>query len=180
MKRPEFTALSSAALPSRLHRMAVFRKPGSDVALLAAVQIFCFLTLMRLEHRFFIIHLYQMIPYAAIVLLVGYSLNRFAYAIGALVSIVWLGLAYMAGLLSSAAERLRTPGNSDAADKLVAILALAMAGLALLITVLCRIHWVKEHFERRANHRIFFISLAMVAVYYLVLAHWFWDMILDA
>lgn len=180
MNRPEFTALTTSALPSRLHRMAVFRKPGSDVAFLAAVQIFCFLMLTRLEPSFFIIHLYQTIPYAAILLLVGYSLDRYAYAIGALVSIVWLGLAYMTGLLSSAAERLRTPGNSDTADNLVAVLALATAGLALLITVLCRIHWVKEHFEGRANHRIFFVSLAMVAVYYLVLAHWFWDMIPDA
>lgn len=180
MNRPEFAALSTAALPSRLQRMAVFRKPGSDVALLAAVQIVCFLMLMRLEPSFVIIHLYQTIPYAAILLLVGYSLDRWAYAIGALVSIIWLGLAYMAGLLSSAAERLRTLRNSDTADNLVAVLALATAGLAVLITVLCRIHWVKEHFERRANRRIFAISLAMVAVYYLVLALWFWDMIPDA
>jgi len=160
--------------------MAVLRKPGRDVALLAAVQIVCFLMLMILEPRFFIIHLYQMIPYGAILLLVGYSLDRWAYAIGGLVSMVWLGLAYMAGLLGSAVERLRTPANSATTDILIAVLALATAAVAVLMTVLCRVHWVKEDTERRANRRIILLSSAMVCSYYLVLAHWFWNMIRDA
>lgn len=158
----------------------MFREPGRDVALLATIQIVCFLILTRFEPRFFIIHLYQMVPYAAILLLVGYSLDRWAYAIGGLVSTVWLGLAYTAGLLGSAAERLRTPANSATTDNLVAVLALAIAFLAVLMTVLCRIHWVKEHSELRARRRIFLLSLAMVCAYYLALAHWFWDMIRDA
>lgn len=158
----------------------MFRKPGRDVALLAATQIVCFLVLTRLEPHYFIIHLYQMIPYAAILLLVGYSLDRWAYAVGAFVSIAWLGLAYIAGLLGSAVERLGTPWNSNTADNLVTVLALATALLAVLMIVLCRVHWFKGDSERRANLRVFLLSLAMVGAYYLVLAHWFWDMISDS
>lgn len=160
-------------------RSVVFSKPGRDVALLAVVQIVWFLMLTQLEPRFFIIHLYQMIPYAAILVLVGYSLDRWAYAIGALVSIFWLGLSYMADLLSAAVERLWAPGNSYTADNVVAVLVLATAALAVLMIVVCRVHWVKEDSERRANRRILLLSLAIVGAYYLVLGHWFWDMIRD-
>lgn len=180
MNRPELMALPSASAPSRLRRSSVFRKLGVDVALLAAVQIVCFLILVRLEPRFFIIHLYQMIPYVAILVLVGYSLHRWAYTIGALVSIVWLGLAYTAGLLGLAVERLRTSANSGIAANFPAGLALATAAVAVLMIVLFRVHWTKEHSERRANRRIFFLSLAFVAVYYIALLHWFWDMIRNA
>ena len=97
--------------------------------------------------------------------------------IGPLVSIVWLGLAYMAGLLSSAVERLRTFGGNNLNDNLVALLALATAIVAVLMTVLCRIHWVKEYSGRERGWRTFFISLGTVVVYYGILLHWFWDMI---
>ena len=90
MNRPELTALPTAGFPARLHWMALFQKPGRDVALLATTQLVCFLILTRFEPGFFIIHLYQTLPYVAILLLVGYSLDRWAYAIGGLVSIVWL------------------------------------------------------------------------------------------
>ena len=160
-------------------RRTGFTKPGRDIAALAGIQIVCFLALTGLEPRFFIIHLYQMIPYGAILVLVGYALDRWAYAIGALVSIVWLGLAYIAGILSSAVERLRIPAHYDATANLIAVLALMTAIVAVLMTVLCRIHWVKADSERRANRRIFLLSSAMVCAYYLVLARWFWDMIRD-
>ncbi|HYL62672.1 MAG TPA: hypothetical protein VE077_08620 [Candidatus Methylomirabilis sp.] len=76
---------------------------------MAVVQIFCFLTPERLEPYYFIIHLYQLIPYLAILLLVVYGQQRWAYTIGPLVSVAWFGLAYMAGLLGSAVERVLTP-----------------------------------------------------------------------
>ncbi len=180
MHRPDLTALPTAAAPARFRRVPVLRKPGRDVAVVAALQILCFLILTRLEPRFFIIHLYQMIPYATILLLVGYSLDRWAYAIGGLASLVWLTLAHMAGLLGSAVERLRTHGNSDTTANLVAVLALTTAVMAVLMTVLWRVHWVKERSKPQANRRIFFLSLAIVAVYYIVLLRWFWDMIRDA
>ena len=95
----------ATAQRKKLH--AIFRKAGSDVAALALLQIFCFLILAYLEPRFVLIHFYQLIPYVAIVLLIAQDQQRWAYMIGPLVSLGWLGLAYWAGLLYWAVEQLR-------------------------------------------------------------------------
>jgi len=147
---------------------------------LALVQIFCFLALARLEPRFFIIHLYQLIPYVAILLLVAYGRQRWAYTIAPLISIAWFGLVYMAGLLGSAVERLRSPENFRSDANFVAILAVVTATVAVLMTALCRIHWVKEYAGRGRSWRTFLASLGIVLVYYGILLRWFWDMIPDA
>jgi hypothetical protein len=171
--------LTSLAADDSLHTrgMPMFVKPGVDIAILAGVQIICFLALTRLEPRFFIIHLYQLLPYVAIVLLIAYGRERWAYMIGPLVSAAWLGLANMAGLLGSAVERLRTLGSSSADASFVAFFALATAVIAVLITVLSRVHWVKEYSGHGRPWRTFLVSLGIVVAYYGVLLHWFWDMI---
>ena len=160
--------------------LATFWKAGGDVADLAVAQILCFLTLTRLEPRFFIIHLYQLIPYVAILILIGYGRARWAYMIGPVVSIVWLGLAYSAGLLGSAVERLRTFGNKSLDANLVAFVAVVTALLAVLMTVLSGVHWVKEFSGRGLALRTLLISIGIVMVYYAVLLRWFWEMIPDA
>jgi len=160
----------------RIHATAPL-KPGRDIAVLAGLQIIFFLALTRLEPRFFVIHLFQLIPYVAIVLLVGYGRERWAYMIGPLVSLAWLGLAYMAGLLDSSVERLSTFGSSGADANFVAFFALATAVIAVFITVLSRVHWVKEYSGDGRPWRTFLVSLGIVLLYYSVLLHWFWDMI---
>jgi hypothetical protein len=159
--------------------MSAFLKPGRDVAILASIQILCFLVLTRLEPRFLIIHFYQLIPYVAILVLLGYGQARWAYMIGPLVSVAWFGLAYMAGFLRTAVDRLRAFGNVSLDATLVALLALVTAVVAVLMTVLCRIHWVKEYLGRGPGWQTFLISLGIVVVYYAVLLRWFWDMILN-
>jgi hypothetical protein len=173
-----------ASLPSdtlkHKRSLTAFRKPGSEVAALAIAQIFCFLALTRLEPHFFIIHLYQLIPSIAILILLGYGQAHWAYTVGPLVSIVWLGLAYMADLLGSAAERLRTFGSNNLDDNFVALLALLTGVVAVLMTVLCCIHWVKEYSGHERGWRPFLVSLGIVLAYYGILLHWFWDMIPDS
>jgi len=177
MNRQGLTVLAAADDSSSHRRVSGLLKPGRNVATLAGAQILCFLVLTQLEPRFFIIHLYQLIPYVAILILLGYGQARWAYMLGPLVSVVWLCLAFMAGFLRSAVERLRTFGNFGAADNLVALLALATAMMAVLITVFCRIHWVKEYSECASSWRAFLISLGIVVAYYGILLRWFWDMI---
>ena len=177
MNRRKLTSLAAGDDSPHTRGMPVFVKPGLDIAILAGVQVTCFLALTRLEPRFFTIHLYQLIPYVAIMLLIGYGRERWAYMIGPLVSFAWLGLANMAGLLGSAVERLRTFGSSGADADFVAFFALATAVIAVLITALSRVHWVKEYSGRGRPWRTFLISLGIVVAYYGVLLHWFWDMI---
>jgi len=162
---------------TREQQTSALTKSGRDVAILAGLQIACFLALTRLEPRLFIIHLYQLIPYVAVLILIGYGQARWAYMIGSLVSIAWFGLTYLAGLLGSAVERLRTFGNNSFDANLVALLALVIAVAGVLMTVFSRIHWAKELSGRLATRRTFLVSLGIVAAYYAVLLRWFWDMI---
>ena len=66
MNRQELTVLAAADDSSRHRQVSRLLKPGRNVATLAGAQILCFLVLAQLEPRFFIIHLYQLIPYVAI------------------------------------------------------------------------------------------------------------------
>jgi len=177
MIRPKPIGLAVADDSLRTRGLTAFLKPGRDIAILASFQIICFLALTRLEPRFFILHLYQLIPYVAIVLLVGYGQERWAYMAGPLVSLGWLALASMAGLLSSAVEHLRTFGSFSTDANLVTLLAIVTATVAVLMTMLCRIHWTKEYSGRGHTWRTFLISLGIVVVYYVILLRWFWDMI---
>ncbi len=179
MKRIELTGLAPGdSLGDR--GIWAFEKPGRDVAMLAGVQIIVFLALARLEPRFLIIHFYQLIPYVAIVLLIGYGREGWAYMIAPLVSLGWLVLASTAGLLTSAIERFRTLGAFRMDANLVSFLAIVTTAAAVLMTTLCRIHWVKDHARHGRTRRTFFASLAIVVVYYLVLLRWFWDVIPNA
>lgn len=180
MNRQELTSFAPNRGSSHTRRLSTFLNPGRDIAVLAGVQILCFLALTRLEPRFFIIHFYQLIPYVALLLLIGFGQERWAYMVGPLVSLVWLGLAYTADLLGSAVEHLRSPGTFSLDANLVALLAVITAVVAVLMTVLCRIHWVKEYSGRGRPWRFFLASLAIVVAYYAILLRWFWDMIPSA
>ena len=81
-------------------------RPYRDVATVAGAQIFCFLLLTHLEPNFFLIHLYQSILYIAILVMLFYMEDRWAYMIGMLASVVWLGLAYESGILGSGVRQL--------------------------------------------------------------------------
>lgn len=148
-----------------------------DISILAGVQILCFVALTQLEPRFLFIHLYQLIPYVAILIFIAYRKDRWAYMVGPLVSIAWLGLAYMAGLLDSAALRIWNPGNNNFAANLVSILAVLTGVIAVTVTLRCRLHWAREFAGQGLARRTFLLSFAAVAGYYAILLHWFWDMI---
>ena len=156
---------------------AMFRKAGSDVAALALLQIACFLILAHVEPRFVLIHFYQLIPYVALFLLIIYGQRRGAYMIGPLVSIGWLSIAYWAGLLSWAVEQLRAMEAFSTAT-LVALLAFITAVVAVIMTLRCRLCWVREYAGQAQSYRIFFLCAGLVATYYWILIRWFWNVVL--
>ena len=77
-----------------------------DIASLAGAQLLCFLFLTHLEPNFFLVHLYQSILYIAILVMLFYMEDRWAYMIAMLASFVWLGMAYVTGILGSAVRQL--------------------------------------------------------------------------
>ena len=158
---------------------AIFGKAGTDVAALALLQIFCFLILAYLEPRFVLIHFFQLIPYVALVLLIAQGQRRWAYMIGPLVSLGWLWLAYCAGILVWAVEQLRAREAFNSAAKLVALLAVFTAVIAVIMFLRCRLQWLTEYAGQESNHRVFLTSAALVATYYSILICWLSDAVLS-
>jgi hypothetical protein len=164
-------ATSSAARP-----MAASSKTGREIAILSGLQILIFLALAALEPRFLFVHLYEVVPYTVILLLFAYRQTRWIYLTGPLFSLLWLALAFSAGLLQTALERVRHVHGAPTSTDLVALLALSTAVVAVLMTVLCRLHWIKEFSGRGRALPALLASLAFVAAYYASLLHWFWAM----
>jgi hypothetical protein len=155
-------------------------KPYRDIATLATIQIACFSVLANLEPDFFLIHLYESILYIAILVMLFYMVDRWAYMIGMLASVVWLGLAYETGILGRAVQQMSELRTADWTVNLVTLGALLTALVAVLMIVFCGRHWLKEYSGLGKTRRTFFVSLGVVAVYYGTLLRFFWDMIPNA
>ena len=155
-------------------------KPYREIATLVALQLVCFFLLTHLEPRFFLIHLYQSILYIAIWVLLFYMEDRWAYMIGMLASVVWLGLAYVAGILSRGFDLLRGLGTGGLTADPVGLIALTTTLLSVLMIVFCGRHWMKEYSGLGKTRSTFLVSFGIVGVYYGILLHWFWDMIPNA
>jgi len=155
-------------------------RPYRDIATLAGAQIVCFLLLTHLEPAFFLIHLYQSILYIAILVMLFYMEDRWAYMIGMLASVVWLAMAYATGILGSSAQQLFELKSPNMTASLVSAIALITALFAVLMVVLCARHWKKEYSGLGKARSTFLVSLGVVAVYYGILIAWFWEMIPNA
>jgi hypothetical protein len=155
-------------------------QPYRDIAVLAGTQVLCFLLLAQFEPRFVVIHLYQSVLYLAILILLYYREDRWAYMIAMLASAVWLVRAYVSPLLSMAVRELVAFRSSDTPQIAVSVLALVTAFIAVSMIALCARHWWKEYAGLGKTWNTLLISFGIVAAYYGIFLHWFWAMIPDA
>ena len=155
-------------------------RPYRDIATLAGAQVVCFLALTHLEPNFFLIHLYQSILYVAILVMLFFTEDRWAYMIGMLASAVWLVMAYVTGILGSAVQQFSGMLRGAAPATPVGWLAFATALIAALMIAFCARHWMREYAGTGKTGRTFLVSLGVVVVYYGILLRWFWDMIPNA
>jgi hypothetical protein len=146
-----------------------------DIATLSALQILCFLLLTYLEPDFFMLHLYQTIIYEAILLMLFYTEDRWAYMIGILAPAAWLVLAYESGLLGAALRQLFRLTRSQAVTNQVSLVAGIIALLSLLMIGFCAYRWKRHYSGLGKGLSTFLISLAIVVVYYGILVVWFWN-----
>lgn len=151
-----------------------------DVATLAGAQLICFLLLTHLEPNFFLVHLYQSILYIAILVMLFYMEDRWAYMIGMLASFVWLGMAYATGILGSALRQIGELRGATATANGVSFIALLTALIAVLMIILTVRHWKREYAGLGKTRSTFLVSLGIVAVYYGILITFFWEMIPNA
>ena len=146
-----------------------------DIATLSALQILCFLLLTHLEPDFFMLHLYQTIIYEAILLMLFYTEDRWAYMIGILAPAAWLVLAYESGLLGAALRQLFRLTQAQAVTNQVSLVAGIVALLSLLMIGFCAYRWKRHYSGLGKGVSTFLISLGIVVVYYGILVVWFWN-----
>ena len=152
-------------------------RPYRDIATLAAAQVICFLALTHMEPSFFLLHFYQAVVYMAILVMLFYMEDRWAYMLGMLAPAVWLGLAYATGLLAAGMRQFGQLAKLHAPTNFASFMGGVTAILAVLMIAFNGQHWKREYAGLRKGFSTFLIILGIVAVYYSILVIWFWNMI---
>ena len=152
-------------------------RPYRDIATLAAAQILCFLVLTHLDPGFFLLHLYQTVIYMAILIMLFYMEDRWAYMIAILAPAVWLGLVYSTGLLTAGLRQFVRLATAQPPSNWGSLLAGVSAVLALLMIGFSARHWKREYAGLGKGLSTFLVSFGVVVVYYAILVVWFWNMI---
>jgi hypothetical protein len=148
-----------------------------DISALAGLQVLCFLLLSHLEPNFFLLHFYQTVVYLAILIMLFYMEDRWAYMIGILAPACWLVMAFATGLLGGALRQLLNVGRGRGVTNPVSFLAAVTGVLSVWMIVVCVRRWMKEYAGLGKSLSTFAISFGVVAVYYGILVVWFWHMI---
>jgi hypothetical protein len=152
-------------------------RPYRDIATVAGAQVICFLLLSHLEPQFFLLHFYQTIIYMAILVMLFFTEDRWAYMIGMLAPAAWLAMVFSTGLLGGAARQVLRVVRGEGLSNEISFVAAIAAILAVLMIVLCARHWKREYAGLGKAVSTFAVSLGVVAVYYAILVVWFWNMI---
>jgi hypothetical protein len=148
-----------------------------DIATIAALQVVCFSVLTHYEPQFFLLHLYQTIIYVAILILFFYMEDRWAYMIGMLAPVAWLGMVFATGLLGGATRQVLRLTRGEGVSNEISFIAAVSAVLSILMIVSCARHWKREYAGLGKTASTFAVSVGLVALYYGILAIWFWNMI---
>jgi len=148
-----------------------------DIAALSGLQVLCFLFLSHLEPNFFLLHFYQTVVYLAILIMLFYMEDRWAYMIGILAPAMWLVMAFATGLLGGALRQVLNVGRGRGVTNPVSFLAAVTGVLSVWMIVVCVRRWLREYAGLGKSLSTFAISFGVVAVYYGILVAWFWHMI---
>jgi len=146
------------------------------IATLAGLLAFCYFLLSHLEPEFFILHLYQSLIYQAIILMLFYFEDQYAYMLGMIAPSVWIILSLSTGLMGMAMRQVwwivRPPYAGHKVDT-VSIMAAITAVMAVLMIGFCAQRWKREFSGLGKGLRTFLVSFGVVVVYYGVLVFWF-------
>jgi len=152
-------------------------KPYREIAALCVLQVICFLLLSHLEPDFFLLHFYETLVYLAILILLFYMEDRWAYMIGIVAPFLWLFMTFSSGLLGGAVRQILRLGQGRGLNNPVSFLAAVSAVLSLLMIAACSRRWMKEYAGLGRFLSTFAVTFGIVAVYYGILVAWFWHII---
>jgi hypothetical protein len=147
------------------------------IATLAGALMVSFLWLSNLEPQFFLLHFYQSLIYLAIILMLFYFEDRYAYALGILAPALWLLLNYATGMLGGAARQVGQLMHAQLPNNQVSFMAAITAVLSVLMIGICVYRWKREFAGLGKAGVTFSISSGIVVLYYAILIYWFWGLV---
>jgi hypothetical protein len=147
------------------------------IATLSGALMVSFLWLSNLEPQFFLLHFYQSLIYLAIILMLFYFEDRYAYMLGMMAPAVWLLLNYATGLLGGAARQVGMLMHARLPNNQVSLMAAVTAVLSVLMIAICAYRWKREFAGTGKTGITIGVSFAIVVAYYGVLIAWFWNLV---
>jgi hypothetical protein len=143
------------------------------VAILAFGLMVSFLLLTLFDREFFLLHFYEASLYLAILLLLFFFHQRWAYMMGILAPAGWLVIAYGMGFLGGGLRQVRRVLVAREPTSGALLLGGVICVLAVAMVALCLYRWRREYSGLPRAWSTFFATLAVVLAYYGGLVVWF-------
>jgi len=146
--------------------------PHRGIATASVSLAVCFLLLSHFDEQFFLVHFYESLIYIAIVLMLFYFEDRWAYMVGILAPAAWLGLTLTWGgvhgmwIQFAAALHPRDPFFA------LGLLTTLATLLSLTLIGLCAYRWEREFKGLGKGWRTLVVSAAFVGAYYALVVLW--------
>lgn len=141
------------------------------IATLSLSLVACFLLLSAFDPQFFLVHFYESLVYLAIVLMLFYLEDRWAYMMGVLAPAVWLLLVGGIGALPDMWRQVERLFALRPAG-FIGILGGITVVLSALMIVVCGLRWRREFAGLGDGWKTFLVSFVAVAIYYGFLVIW--------
>jgi len=142
------------------------------VATLSLSLALCFLLLSHFDQQFFLVHFYESIVYLAIVLMLFYFEDRWAYMLGILAPAAWLVLFTAIGGMSDVFRQLALVTQFHHPDFPAHFLAGVTLLLAIAMICVCGYRWRHEFSGVNKGWSTFLVCLAVVVAYYGAMVIW--------
>lgn len=144
------------------------------IASLALALMMCFLLLTHFDPQFFLIHLYESLIYLAIVLMLFYLEDRWAYMLGIVAPGGWLLLTFVSGGLGEFPRQMSQVLRGRAPDYPAGLLGGAISVFSVAMITFCAYGWRRELPGPRKGLSTLLVSTGIVAAYYGLMVLWFW------
>lgn len=142
------------------------------IATLASALMLCFLLLSHFDSQFFLVHFYESLIYVAIVLMLFYFEDRWAYMLGILAPAAWLALIVAIGGLPDFFRQVALVLQFQRPDLPAHLLGAFTFVLAVLMIGFCSLRWKREFAGSGKGWSTFLPCLGVVALYYAVMVIW--------
>ena len=142
------------------------------IATISGVMMLCFLSFAQTDEQFFFLHFYESLIYLAIILMLFYLEDRWAYMLGMLAPAVWILWTIGNGGLLGAIRQISNSVSSGTRPPGISVMTLVTVLVGILMIGFCAQRWKREFAGLGKGWSTFLASLVIIIVYYGIL--WFW------